>query len=437
MRRVLFLIIFLCSMIPVSAQTLPFAEGEVDVSAPYVGQPIIYTLRIFTTESIENSTIIEPSFFGFGRSRVTFEPGSYTESRDGIGYQVIEQSYVIYALRAGELTIDPFRVDIPETPFSEARIIVTDAITITVQDFPDPAPESFVNAVGQFDIIAQANPTTLSSGDALTLSVTISGTGNFEQMLAPEINLPEDWRLFDGQTSFQQDSLRFGTKTFTWSVLVQGDGSTTFPAIEFSYFNPQTQQYESRNTAPINLNITPTTAQPQATVERTQVVSTSVPVPALMTIGNSSTIPPNPPIWLWSIWIFPPLVTFAIWLFARPKRERRQRPVARKPRKQSGNKALKALRADLLEAQSLEAKDAYQEIATAIYAYLGTKTGETVTANNAKEAMKGFPANYRDVLLSSLEEANAGQYAPVTQDDVRVLSQRMLKVCVAIEKASR
>lgn len=436
MRRVLCLIIFLWMVIPVSAQTLSFAEGEVDVSNPYVGQPIIYTLRIYTTENPtqtdddEDNIVIEPGFFGFGRSSVEIETSSNVEVIDSVTYYVTVQHYVIYALRAGDLTIDPFRIEIPNNQAFE-----TDAITVSVQDFPESAPENFVNAVGQFDIIAEANPTQLSSGDALTLSVTISGTGNFEQMLAPGINLPEGWRLFDGRTAYQQDSLRFGTKTFTWSVLVQGDGSATFPAIEFSYFNPQTEQYESRSTVAINLIITPTTPQADVTVERTQVVLTAVPVLELMTIGRSSSIPPNPPVWLWLVWIFPPLVTVAIWLFARPKRERRQR-IVRKPRKQSGNKALKVLRSSLLEAQSLAPKEAYQQIATAIYAYLGTKTGEVVSTGNAKEAMTGFPANYRDVLLSSLEEARAGQYAPVTQNDVRALSQRVLKVCVAIEKAS-
>ena len=143
MRRVLLLLTIIFSCINIHAQTLPFAEGEIDVIDPYVGQPIVYTLRIYTTDIIENSTIVEPSFFGFGRSSIVIEPNTYTETIDSIGYNVIEQSYVIYPLRAGELIIDPFRIEIPQTPFSASQTILNDAITVNVQAYPETNARKF------------------------------------------------------------------------------------------------------------------------------------------------------------------------------------------------------------------------------------------------------------------------------------------------------
>ena len=437
MRRVLLLLTVIFSCIQIQAQTLPFAEGEIDIIDPYVGQPIIYTLRIYTTDIVENSTIVEPSFFGFGRSSIVIEPNTYTETIDSIGYNVIEQSYVIYPLRAGELIIDPFRIEIPQTPFSASQTILNDAITVNVQAYPEPMPESFVNAVGQFDISASADPTTLSSGDALTLSVVVSGTGNFEQMLAPTFDLPENWRLFNGQTDYVQDNLRFGSKTFEWTVIVEGEGTADIPEVVFSYLNPQSGEYETLNTSAIALNIVPSSPQPEITIERTLIVLTDVPIPELLPIRSNEILPPAPPIWFWLIWLIPPLLTFFIWLFARPKQARQPRQlIAQKPQRKSGNRALQDLRQSLLQAQSVEPKEAYQTITESIYAYLSTKSGEVVLKNDVSDIIKGFPANYRDELLSCLDEANAGQYAPVTTKDVRALSQRVLRVCVAIEKVS-
>lgn len=437
MRRLLLLIVIISFSIQVTAQTLPFAEGEIDNSTPYVGQPIIYTLRIYTTEIVENSLVIEPSFFGFGRSSILLEPSTYTETIDSIGYNVIEQSYVIYPLRAGELIIDPFRIEIPETVFSGSQTILNDAISVNVQAYPEPKPESFINAVGQFDISSTANPITLSSGDALTLSIVISGTGNFEQMLAPEFNLPENWRLFDGQTDYLQDNLRFGSKTFEWTVIVEGDGVVNLPSIDFSYLNPQSGNYETLSTNPIALNIVPSSPQPEITIERTLIVLTDVPIPELLPINSMQALAPEPPPWFWLLWLIPPFLTFFIWLFGRPKQVRQTRRfTAQKPQKKSSNRALQDLRQSLLQAQSIELKYAYQAITEAIYSYLGTKTGTFIAEDDVNDAMKGFPANYRDELLSCLDEASAGQYAPVTVKDVRVLSQRVLRVCVAIEKVS-
>lgn len=417
------------------AQTRPFAEGVVDNNTPYVGQPVIYTLRIFSQDTINsNSTIIEANFFGFGRSSIILEPTSYADTIDGITYNIIEQRYVIYPLRAGELTIEPFQIDIPETPFASENIIFVDAVTINVQAYPEPMPENFTNAVGQFDIRVEASPDNLNSGDALTVTFTVSGTGNLEQMLAPELDLPDSWRILEAQADFQQDNLRFGSKNFGWTIIVQGDDTTHFSAIEFSYFNPQTGEYESRNTAPIVLNIAPSTPQAEVSIERTPVSLDTASVPELMRT-NSALLDAELPLWFWLLWIFPPLLTFFVWLLSRPKSDNGQKQA--KPRKKLSSRALKDLKKALEQAQSLEPKNAYQAIAEAIYAYSGTKTGKSVSAGNITEEMADFLANYRDTLLSCLEEANSGQYAPVSDEDVNHLVQRVLRVCTAIEKEEK
>lgn len=418
-----------------SAQALPFAEAEVDNATPYIGQAIVYTLRVYTTEEIENSTVIEPSFFGFGRSSELADVDTYTETIGATTYSVIEQPYILYPLRSGDLTIDPFRIEIPETPFRDELTIFNDAITINVQNYPEPRPATFINAVGQFDITSEAEPTDLSSGDALTLTVTVSGMGNIEQLLAPIVPLPEGWRLFDARTHFEQNNLRFGTKTFTWTVIVNDVGDINLPAIEFSFLNPQSGQYESRRTTPIALNIVPASPSPVITVERTLIVLTDVPIPDLMTTSEQTLLPPRPPVWFWSIWLIPPLLTFAVWFVGRPKQTRRQ--VRRqRARKQSGKRPLNALRNALRQTLEDEPKIAYQNITGAIYAYLSKKSGQAVGYETYHDVIAKYPKNYRDELATCIEEASQGQYAPVTRADVRVLSQRVLRVCSAIERVS-
>ncbi len=432
MRGIVLLFIILFSGIGSSlAQTRPFAQGEVDNPNPYAGEPIVYTLRIFSQDTIANSTLNEPNFVGFGRSSIVLEPVSYADTIDGISYNVIEQSYVLYPLRSGILTIEPFQIDMPETPFASANIIFVEAVTIDVQAYPGSVPENFTNAIGQFDIAVEANPIMLNSGDALTVNFSVSGTGNLEQMLAPELDLPDSWRILETENQFQQDNLRFGNKNFRWTIIVQGDGEANFPAIDFGYFNPQTGQYESRRTAPIALNIAPSTPQAEVTIERTPIATQAVIAPELLRI-QSMLLPPAPPNWFWILWIFPPLFTFFVWVVGRPKQENKRR--ASKPRKKSGSKALKELSGNLKKAQSLDPKAAYQSIAGSIYAYLGSKTGEIVSADNISERLSIFPEKYADALLSCIEEANSGQYAPIAGEDVQRLSQRVLRVCNAIEK---
>ncbi|MEO1286705.1 MAG: BatD family protein, partial [Chloroflexota bacterium] len=262
MRRGLLLLSLLWIVSATIAQTRPFVVGSVDKSSPYVGEPILYSLKLYYQGEIGERFVSEPSFVGFGRSRVVFEALAYSETFEGVNYSVLEQRYLLYPLRAGTLTIEPFQIDIAETPFDPAWTVFTDDLSITVLPYPEPIPDDFTNGIGQFTVSADASPKNVQTGDALTWTITISGTGNLEQLLAPTLVLPESWRLFDAEVTYEQDNLRFGRTIFSWRVIVGDYSVSSLPAVSFSYFNPQTEQYESRISAPIPLNIMVVTAQP-------------------------------------------------------------------------------------------------------------------------------------------------------------------------------
>jgi hypothetical protein len=116
MKHIVLILLLVCCSLAV-AQSDNFVEASIDVQAPYVGQPVIYTIRVFTTREIENTTITEPRFDGFGRSSFVADAVVASESRSGVAYTVIEHALLLYPLRTGEQTIEPLRIDIPETPF--------------------------------------------------------------------------------------------------------------------------------------------------------------------------------------------------------------------------------------------------------------------------------------------------------------------------------
>ncbi|MGJ3240468.1 MAG: BatD family protein [Anaerolineae bacterium] len=417
-------------VLQVLAQTRPFAEGSIDLDAPYVGQPLIYTLRIYAQDTIDNSTITEPPFTGFGRSQIMLDTSASVETIDGITYNVIEQNYIIYPIRAGDLRIEPFEIDLPETPFRSASTIYSNVVDVQVQAYPQPAPDSFVNAIGQFDIQASAEPTTLNAGEALTLSLTISGTGNFEQLLAPELPLPDNWRTFDARSQYQQETLRFGSKTFTWSILVEGNGAITMPTIAFSYFNPQSEQYETRMSAPITVTVIPTDADTINTnLPRPNHNRDSTPPPPLLSIEDKQTGTLS--VWFWRMWAIPPLLT-AVWLFiSRHSTGKTQRTQRRHTAR--GSKLLREIKRDLATIQDQEPQQAYQELVTIILHYVEAKSGQAVDVAQFDSALAQVAPTQRDALRTCLDEALAGQYAPISRQDVRDLSRRMFRICQILE----
>ena len=431
MRRILvFCVLLLCYSLSL-AQSDTFIEASVDVETPFVGQPIIYTIRVFTTREIENTSLIEPRFDGFGRSSFVADTIVASESRNGVAYTVIEHSLLLFPLRAGEQTIEPLRIEVPETPFESATSLQTEALTVNVQPLLSGAPPSFKNAVGQFDIAATVDTTTIPAGSAVILSVTVNGTGNIEQIIAPDVTFPASWRVFPRQPITDQNTLRFATKTFQWTLLFDIEGTAEIPSIEFGFFNSQTQAYETRLTAPITVTVTAGNGASvqQSIVQQTAVEQSREPLP--LKHSSASFLTPLPPLWFWLLWLIPPLVVLVLWLPRRAKSQpRRDR---NKPAKMNRN-ALSRVREQLKAAQSTEARIAYQQIYTAIFDYLSLKAGMAVTEENVKAKIGHLPPKYQHLLLQCLNESASGQYAPVSSDDVIAMSRQIAKILIAVDE---
>lgn len=427
---ILFLIVMCFSL--TLAQSDNFIEAAVDIESPFVGQPIIYTIRVFTTRDIQNTSIVEPRFSGFGRSSFIADATVASEVRQGVAYTVIEHSLLLYPLRVGEQTIEPLRIEVPETPFEAAISLQTAALTVNVQPLPEDVPIAFKNAVGQFDIEASVDMTSVPAGSAVILSVTVNGTGNIEQIIAPDVNFPEAWRVFPRQPITDQNTLRFATKTFQWTLLFDLEGIVEIPSIAFGFFNPQSQTYETRITASISVTVTEGIAASveESIVQQTAIEQSREPLPLKQ--SAQSLLPPIPPLLFWLLWIISPLIVLVLWIPRRAK----SRPRRERTRRVRGQRnVLKRTRDQLKAAQSAESREAYQQISIAIFDYLSLKSGLEVTDADVKEKIGHLPPKLQHLLLQCLEEAASGQYAPVSKEDVNTLLRQTMKILNAVEEA--
>lgn len=429
MRYFLIGILFSLTLI-VSAQGAAFVEGEVDNSRPYIGQAIVYTLRIYTVGETSNSRVIEPSFSGFGRASLILDTSTSTEVIGTTLYQVVEQPYILYPLLSGIVTIEPFTIDLPETPFQNGMTIFTEPITFDVQSLPDNAPLGYKNAVGQFEIEANVSTSELASGDALILTAILSGTGNFEQLIAPDIRLPDGWGIFDGKIIIEQANLRFGRKIFEWTVIPIGEGISEIPSIEFVFFNPQARQYETRRTVPMVLTLLANDTSTSSAIPTRGASTENISIELKPIISGLAA---HPPLWFWGLWFISPLITFIFWLSVKVQ----SRPQGKKRRVQKGSRAIREFRQALKQAQQNKPKAAYQSIETAIYAYLGAKFGQNINFDNAANTINELPIALQKRILSCIEEAHEGQYAPVGKSDVVTLLKQTLQVFMAVDGKMR
>jgi hypothetical protein len=432
---VVLLILFL--HVGVWAQDTPadFIEAAIDNPAPYVGQPVMFTWRWFLATanagSTNDSTNIElPDFAGFGQETLPVgDPQS--QLINGRQYQVITQQIVLYPLQAGILTIAPIRINTPETPFAPAIFLETQSITVNVQALPQDAPTSFRNAVGQFDLSSSTSTTAMTAGQPVTFAVMLTGTGNITQVLAPELPPLPNWRVYPQPTRMEQSTAQVGTRIFEWTLIPLQAGAQRLPSVELSYFNPQTQSYQTVQTAPITLDVMPGAA-PQATLipdagtdtAPTPIVFVLKPLPNVL--GTSE---PRVGMQFWLLWLFPPLVVGGLWVM-----QRQPSGVDAQPR-MNASRALQQAQARLKSVTGMTPRAASEGINTAILEYLGAKAGKPVNSANISQILGGVPDDLRQRLRACIEQSAAARYAPVSVGDVTLLLKETAALLVQVDKA--
>jgi len=119
-------------------------------------------------------------------------------------------------------------------------------------------PANFKSAVGKFEMIASLQKNTISTDDAGSLKIIISGQGNIQMINAPEIKWPPGIEGFETKSTENIDKLSVpmkGQKIFVYPFTIQNEGEHVIPVVEFSYFDAGSQAYKSIKTNPLTVTV--------------------------------------------------------------------------------------------------------------------------------------------------------------------------------------
>lgn len=272
-----------------------FAELVLSKKTAYVGEIVPVELRFYFNSRIGGQVGERPNFGGEG---FTVQKFSNAVKREQV---VNEANYVVFTFQSAITPVKAGTLEIPAASL-EARLQVpgnapqglgdffnnfplaqgmfTETREITLQTKPqqievvalpkDNRPEDFSGAVGKFTMDASVSPKKAASGEPVTLSVTVSGQGNFEGMGAPALVGDEGWRTYPPSDKFQAaDAVGFtGEKKFEYPIIARQDQTKT-PGTRFSYFDPSTGKYVTLTTDPLPVdaragNVGPATTAPAA-----------------------------------------------------------------------------------------------------------------------------------------------------------------------------
>lgn len=258
------------------------------------GEEIVISYKIYTLVPVSEYQVDKfPSSQGFWVEELDNQltPTLEKEVIDGKTYQVATlRKVLVYPQKSGTLNINPMGLEIVAhlqtgtsrrqrvstgDPFFDAffndpffshttpvfervnKKLKTNALSIQVEELPQ-SDESFLGAVGQFDISSSIDTSFCRTNEAITLSYTISGKGNLTLIENLKLALPDEFEVYEPNITddiSRTAAGQSGSRTFQYIIIPRVEGNYSIPALNFTYFDPESGEYKTVTTQSYELKI--------------------------------------------------------------------------------------------------------------------------------------------------------------------------------------
>ena len=300
----------------------------------FVGQQANYEVAVFLNETVRERLRRNPTFFPPDmQSMLAYDmPTRGDPPRRSVGsgcFDALVYQRALFPLMAGRFAIPPaqlvYSLPLSSSFFSreETHELQTDSTVIIAVEPPlRGRPTDYGGAVGKLSVAARLDTVGSRVGDPMRLTVRVTGTGNVKLFPRPQVGV--SWGSLvkgDERVNVDENSRRIaGAKEFDWVLTPKIAGELDLPPIRYSYFNPDTRQYEVASTNTARVRVRPGTLASSDTA-RTD---------ALLALRTEYRGAPRPPVHehplFWAFLALVPVPAFTLRV-----RERKRRSVPRRP----------------------------------------------------------------------------------------------------------
>lgn len=259
-----------------------FLLVNVSKQSCFDGEPLVADYKLYSRVSLNASVTKRPSFSGFGS--VDMKNVSNTEYEiariKGKLYKVYAVRRVqLFPLQTGIQTLEPVEIEAtvqlrkvpsyktmdaydPYSPDNYVTIpytVKSEPIKIEVLPLPDKnKPAGFSGAVGRFSLSAKMKEPQLAKAQAGTLTIEITGLGNWAMVQPPQIKWPPGVEVFEPTVIENLDSQAIpvtGTRIYQYSFSSAVPGKLQLSPVNLPFFDPWKKTYATAVTQPVSVEI--------------------------------------------------------------------------------------------------------------------------------------------------------------------------------------
>lgn len=226
----------------VFASAKVYSKFEVTSLPQYAPYEVEKVLKTYPVGSNANSYWVAEAFQG----------------RDYISTVVDKK--VVFPSGTGETKVEPFMIVLSQG-FNSFKVISNPAI-IKVKPLPLNPPKDFIGAVGKLKVNRKLATKKVKQGDAISMEIIIEGTGNLQNSLVPNLNLPKGFSIYGDPT--KKEDFRFSSRgangkiVYEYNLQVNKQGKVILPPTTISYFDVEQEKYVKISTLSDTLRVQPT-----------------------------------------------------------------------------------------------------------------------------------------------------------------------------------
>lgn len=413
-------------------------------------EAILLTYKVYTLVNLRQLFGKMPDLKGFHTQEIEL-PQQKTFSLEhykGRNYNTtVWSQYILFPQQTGKLEIpsitfegvvavqtisdDPFDAFFNGGGYREVKKkIVTPKLTINVQPLP-AKPENFSGGVGEFTLSSSINAKDVKTNDAVTIKLTINGSGNMKLISTPEVKFPEDFEVYDPKVTNNFDVSRSGltgSQTIEYLAIPRHAGNFTIPPVEFTYFDLKTNSYKTLKTEAYNINVAKGKGNADQVIadftnkENVKVLGQDI---RFIKLGDTKLMPKGDVFFgtiSYYLWYIIPFVLFVGLVVFFRKQAAENANVAKVKTKKANKVATKRMKlAGKLLAENRK-NEFYDEVLKALWGYISDKLSIPVS-QLSKDNIEAELAKYGvadDVIkdfINALNECEFARYAPGDENE--------------------
>jgi hypothetical protein len=458
----------------------------------YVGQPVIMTVKFYVSASadvgefqfnlpvltsdsfyIEEPEISDPRAKLYRlKSSTTAHVSQRAVQHKGKSFILVSFNKVLIPRQAGQIDMgtssvsaalavgrvrsrDPFFDNF--SFFSSQKkyqrfAVSSQPLKLTVLPLPEQGkPEGFYGLVGRYTIESSAEPTKVSVGDPITLTIKIGGSRYLKPVQWPELEeITGLVRNFKIPSQKASPTIQDNMKVFTQTIRANNDKINQIPSIPLAFFDVDKGTYVESQTTPIELDVAPTKILTNADLEGTDPTYVNRRVEAIKKgisanyerpdVLTNQTFSPLAAIVspgymvVWSV----PLVVLVTSSLIKLIKHTSPEIISKKCRRQAAGKAVKQLK----KISGVSPKERQDLLVSIMKQYIGErfdKVAGSLTADDCYQIVVSFVYDTQtaDKYRNAITQCEASRYASTQENVDSVQVSEIIKLIRIIEKNSK